>query len=330
MKKIVSIIVLINMILAASATAFAESSLINTDEKLNAIFETELPSGFKLQDLKNSVEKTPVFTDGQLNIGSDVRYALDSSTLYDMSAYSSYEIVYESALPATTNYTYFIFGKYDSIATGNDPLAGQSIGRSYTVAISPGNSSNFAKYKFYKKVNVTTDTELSKKLSTDSVKYTLKVDLTKTENNISFYMDDELLFMDSDETPVTLGYVALKTNYAKANVKSIKLIGYKDYGIKYEINGAGTTQMGAGQISAKLPKAVISGKTPVVFALYKADGTLANAKVVKDDELVSDAIDLFNSDSDQNTLRAFIWDSLDSMKPQITDMGNGLIPGGGE
>ena len=58
--------------------------------------------------------------------------------------------------------------------------------------------------------------------------------------------------------------------------------------------------------------------------MYNADGNLVNAKIVQEDELENDEITLFTSDSAQNTLRAFIWDSLDSMNPQVDDAGNGL------
>ena len=327
MKKIVSLIVMIGMILSASAAVFAESSLIQTDEKLNASFATEMPAGFQLKDLKNNSEETPVFSGGALNIGGNPRYALLSeNSCYDMSAYSSYEIVYECELPATTNYAYFIFGDYNaetSISNSNDPLAGVAVSKSYAVGISPGNSSNNAKYKFYKKSNQAAETELSKSLAGTSFKYTLKVDLTKTENNVFFYAGNELIFTDSDASPITLAKAAIKTNYAKANVKNITLIGHKDYGIAYKIDGVSAVQMGTGTISAKLPKAVVSGKA-VVFAMYNADGNLLNAKIVQEDELENDEITLFPSDSAQNTLRAFIWDSLDSMNPQVDDAGNGL------
>lgn len=327
MKKIVSLIVTVSMILSASTAVFAESSLIQTDEKLNASFANALPAGFQLKNLKSGSVEDPVFSDGVLNIGGNPRYALSSDTVYDMSAYSSYEIVYESALPATQNYTYFIFGDYNaetSISDSNDPLAGGAVSKSYAVGISPGNSSNNAKYKFYKKSNQATETELSKSLAGTLNKYTLKVDLTKTANNVSFYAGDELIFTDSDETPVTLAKAAIKTNYAKANVKNITLIGYKDYGIKYKIDGVSAAQMGEGTISAVLPKAVVSSKLSVIFAMYDADGNLLNAKIVRKDELENNEIKLFTSDSEQNTLRAFIWDSLDSMNPQVDDTGNGL------
>lgn len=327
MKKIVSLIVMIGMILSASAAVFAESSLIQTDEKLNVSFEEKMPAGFQLKNLKGT-EETPVFSDSALNIGGNPRYALLSeNSCYDMSAYSSYEIVYECALSATQNYTYFIFGDYNaktSIADSNDPLAGNAVEKSYAVGISPGNSSNNAKYKFYKKSNQAAETSLSKSLAGTSFKYTLKVDLTKTENNVSFYAGDELIFTDSDENPITLAKVAIKTNYAKANVKNITLIGHKDYRIAYKIDGVSAAQMGTGTISAVLPKAVVSSKAQVVFAMYNADGNLLNAKIVSQEELESDEITLFASDSAQNTLRAFIWDSLDSMNPQVDDAGNGL------
>lgn len=327
MKKIVSLIVMIGMILSASAAVFAESSLIQTDEKLNVSFATEMPAGFQLKNLKNNSEETPVFSGGALNIGGNPRYALLSeNSCYDMSAYSSYEIVYECELPATTNYAYFIFGDYNaetSISNSNDPLAGVAVSKSYAVGISPGNSSNNAKYKFYKKSNQAAETELSKSLAGASFKYTLKVDLTKTENNVFFYAGNELIFTESDASPITLAKAAIKTNYAKANVKNITLIGHKDYGIKYKIDGVSAAQMGVGTISAKLPKAVVSGKA-VVFAMYNADGNLLNAKIVSQEDLESEKITLFPSDSAQNTLRAFIWDSLDSMNPQVDDAGNGL------
>ena len=327
MKKIVSLIVMIGMILSASAAVFAESSLIQTDEKLNASFATEMPAGFQLKDLKNNSEETPVFSGGALNIGGNPRYALLSeNSCYDMSAYSSYEIVYECELPATTNYAYFIFGDYNaetSISNSNDPLAGVAVSKSYAVGISPGNSSNNAKYKFYKKSNQAAETELSKSLAGASFKYTLKVDLTKTENNVFFYAGDELVFTESDASPITLAKAAIKTNYAKANVKNITLIGHKDYSIAYKIDGVSAVQMGTGTISAVLPKAVVSGKA-VVFAMYNADGNLLNAKIVSQEDLESEEITLFPSDSAQNTLRAFIWDSLDSMNPQVDDAGNGL------
>lgn len=326
MKKIVSLIVMIGMILSASAAVFAESSLIQTDEKLNASFATEMPAGFQLKDLKNNSEETPVFSGGALNIGGNPRYALLSeNSCYDMSAYSSYEIVYECELPATTNYAYFIFGDYSSgsIHNSDTPLAGNAVEKSYAVGISPGNSSNNAKYKFYKKSNQAAETELSKSLAGASFKYTLKVDLTKTENNVFFYAGNELIFTESDASPITLAKAAIKTNYAKANVKNITLIGHKDYGIKYKIDGVSAAQMGVGTISAKLPKAVVSGKA-VVFAMYNADGNLLNAKIVSQEDLESEEITLFPSDSAQNTLRAFIWDSLDSMNPQVDDAGNGL------
>lgn len=328
MKKIVSLIVMIGMILSASAAVFAESSLIQTDEKLNASFATEMPAGFQLKDLKNNSEETPVFSGGALNIGGNPRYALLSeNSCYDMSAYSSYEIVYECELPATTNYAYFIFGDYNaetSISNSNDPLAGVAVSKSYAVGISPGNSSNNAKYKFYKKSNQAAETELSKSLAGASFKYTLKVDLTKTENNVFFYAGNELIFTESDASPITLAKAAIKTNYAKANVKNITLIGHKDYGIKYKIDGVSAAQMGVGTISAELPRPVVSSKAQVVFAMYNADGNLVNAKIVQEDELENDEITLFTSDSAQNTLRAFIWDSLDSMNPQVDDAGNGL------
>lgn len=330
MKKIVSLIVTVSMILSASAAVFAESSLIQTDEKLNADFATAMPAGFQLKDVKNS-SNNPVsldFSNNVLNIGNSSRYALLSeNSCYDMSAYSSYEIVYESALPATQNYTYFIFGDYNaetSIHNSDAPLAGGAVSKSYAVGISPGDSSHNAKYKFYKKSNQATETELDKSLAGTSFKYTLKVDLTKMENNVSFYAGDKVIFMDSDENPITLAKVAIKTCHAKANVKNITLIGYKDYGIKYKIDGESAAQMGEGTISAVLPKAVVSSKLSVIFAMYDADGNLLNAKIVRKDELENNEIKLFTSDSEQNTLRAFIWDSLDSMNPQVDDTGNGL------
>lgn len=326
MKKIVSLIVMIGMILSASAAVFAESSLIQTDEKLNASFATEMPAGFQLKNLKGTAE-TPVFSDSALNIGNSARYALFSDTVYDMRAYSSYEIVYECNLSAnTTNYTYFIFGDYSSgsIHNSDTPLAGNAVEKSYAVGISPGNSSNNAKYKFYKKSNQAAETELSKSLAGTSFKYTLKVDLTKKESNVSFYAGDELIFTESDASPITSAKVAIKTCYARANVKNITLIGHKDYGIKYKIDGVSAAQMGVGTISAELPRPVVSSKAQVVFAMYNADGNLVNAKIVQEDELENDEITLFTSDSAQNTLRAFIWDSLDSMNPQVDDAGNGL------
>ena len=325
MKKIVSLIVTVSMILSASAAVFAESSLIQTDEKLNASFANALPAGFQLKNLKSGSVEDPVFSDGVLNIGGNPRYALSSDTVYDMSAYSSYEIVYESALPATQNYTYFIFGDYSSgsIHNGDAPLAGNAVEKSYAVGICPGNSSNNAEYKFYKKLSSATEKEYTKSLAGTSFKYTLKVDLTKMENNVSFYAGDQLIFTESDPSPITLAKVAIKTCYAKANVKNITLIGHKDYRIAYKIGGASAAQMGVGTISAKLPKAVVSGKA-VIFAMYDADGNLLNAKIVSQEDLENEEITLFASDSAQNTLRAFIWDSLDSMNPQVDDTGNGL------
>ncbi len=325
MKKIVSLIVTVSMILSASAAVFAESSLIQTDEKLNASFANALPAGFQLKNLKSGSVEDPVFSDGVLNIGGNPRYALSSDTVYDMSAYSSYEIVYESALPATQNYTYFIFGDYSSgsIHNSDAPLAGNAVEKSYAVGICPGNSSNNAEYKFYKKLSSATEKEYTKSLAGTSFKYTLKVDLTKMENNVSFYAGDQLIFTESDPSPITLAKVAIKTCYAKANVKNITLIGHKDYRIAYKIGGASAAQMGVGTISAKLPKAVVSGKA-VIFAMYDADGNLLNAKIVSQEDLENEEITLFASDSAQNTLRAFIWDSLDSMNPQVDDAGNGL------
>ena len=326
MKKIVSLIVTVSMILSASAAVFAESSLIQTDEKLNASFANALPAGFQLKNLKSGSVEDPVFSDGVLNIGGNPRYALSSDTVYDMSAYSSYEIVYESALPATQNYTYFIFGDYSSgsIHNSDAPLAGNAVEKSYAVGICPGNSSNNAEYKFYKKLSSATEKEYTKSLAGTSFKYTLKVDLTKMENNVSFYAGDQLIFTESDPSPITLAKVAIKTCYAKANVKNITLIGHKDYRIAYKINEASATQMGVGTISAVLPKAVVSSKLSVIFAMYDADGNLLNAKIVRKDELENNEIKLFASNSEQNTLRAFIWDSLDSMNPQVDDTGNGL------
>lgn len=327
MKKIVSLIVMVGMILSASAAVFAESSLIQTDEKLNASFATEMPAGFQLKNLKSGSVEDPVFPDGVLNIGNSSRYALFSDTVYDMSAYSSYEIVYECELSAnTTNYTYFIFGDYSSgsIHNSDAPLAGNAVEKSYAVGICPGNSSNNAEYKFYKKLSSATEKEYTKSLAGTSFKYTLKVDLTKMENNVSFYAGDQLIFTESDPSPITLAKVAIKTCYAKANVKNITLIGHKDYRIAYKINEASATQMGVGTISAVLPKAVVSSKLSVIFAMYDADGNLLNAKIVRKDELENNEIKLFASDSEQNTLRTFIWDSLDSMNPQVDDTGNGL------
>ena len=331
MKKIVSLIVMIGMILSASAAVFAESSLIQTDEKLNASFATAMPAGFQLKDVKNPSNNpvSPDFSNNVLNmgVGTNSRYALLSeNSCYDMSAYSSYEIVYECALLANTNYTYFIFGDYnaDSIHNSDAPLAGNAVEKSYAVGISPGDSKNNVKYKFYKKSSSAAETELDKSLAGTSFKYTLKVDLTKTENNVSFYAGDRLIFTESDASPITLAKVAIKTCHAKANVKNITLIGHKDYSIAYKIDGVSAVQMGTGTISAKLPRAVVSSKAQVVFAMYNADGNLLNAKIVSQEDLKSEEITLFTSNSEKNTLRAFIWDSLDSMNPQVDDTGNGL------
>ena len=331
MKKIVSLIVMVGMILSASAAVFAESSLIQTDEKLNADFAAAMPAGFQLKDVKNT-DKNPVpldFSNNVLNmgVGTSSRYALFSDTVYDMSAYGSYEIVYECNLLSSGNCTNFIFGNYDKLDGNKAPLTGdENVKSSYVVAISPGDSQKNpnAKCYFYNRSTTSTEKELDGIRANTFLKYTLKVDLTKTENNVSFYAGDELIFTASDENPVTLAKVAIKTEYAKANVKNITLIGYKDYGIKYKIDGVSAAQMGEGTISAVLPKAVVSSKLSVIFAMYDADGNLLNAKIVRKDELENNEIKLFTSDSEQNTLRAFIWDSLDSMNPQVDDTGNGL------
>lgn len=325
MKKIVSLIVMIGMILSASAAVFAESSLIQTDEKLNASFATEMPAGFQLKNFSDN--PSPAFYEGALNIEGSPRYALFSDTVYDMSTYSSYEIVYECALPATKNYTYFIFGNYDKMDGYSKPLAKNDNEKSsYVVGISPGDSkdSTKANYRFYNKSTEYNGKDLSNKLYGKLLKYTLKVDLTKTENNVSFYAGDELIFTESDPSPITLAKVAIKTDYVQAKVKNITLIGHKDYRIAYKTNEASATQMGVGTISAVLPKAVVSSELSVIFAMYDADGNLLNAKIVRKDELENNEIKLFASDSEQNTLRAFIWDSLDSMNPQVDDTGNGL------